>query len=724
MRRILPFSWIACLISVSHIASALGQNSPQPTVTLIQRAAPAIVKLFVSGSRPDGSTVEREAGTGFIIASQGGFTYIVTAGHVLGSNEKDDQRRNEDWKVENGKIVRKVQLLIPDAHGGLIERVTDIFPLTLALPGADLALFSIQGDNYPTLPIAVSDQELNQQRPVILLGFPADSMELMRPAPHGDGQRPSPDKYITTAQSFPGQSGAPWIDVQSGKVVAIATASRNALNIPSSDAVPIALITSTLRAYLIGTVSADRDAAAYHNSQGDPAKLKTYADTCDLCTYKAAALAEIDAINRQQNTDQARQEAQRYNESRGDVNKLRAYLASCTVCEFKAAANAEIIGNTRQKCDRNLANPFDPDAPKGSPTMRDTAALSDDEIQQALTACLQMQNYSDDRRYLTQAARGYATQATRRAAANTDDATRLMGRALSLWNRAKAAGSGAAMNYLGAYYSGSFNTANLRFVQPDYREALDNWLKAADANNVKAMENAGLVLLAGAADYPPIQRDANRAQGLLSSAARGDDMNAATALGKAFFYGSPPEITQDYARGLAYLTTACIKGEVGARRFFDLEMNRPQYRTHLPATRPAGCDSDTVAATSAPQGFPAQRANNSNYWDYNGSIFELVADGPSRKLYYFTPRDSLASVGVSRGTLYFEGKRTGDTYSGNAYTFARNCGPMSYPVTGTVSADQRSIQLHGVAPHRNANCDIESTSNQTMEFTLRTAGIN
>jgi hypothetical protein len=154
-------------------------------------------------------------------------------------------------------------------------------------------------------------------------------------------------------------------------------------------------------------------------------------------------------------------------------------------------------------------------------------------------------------------------------------------------------------------------------------------------------------------------------------------------------------------------------------------MNRQQYRNHLPATRPAGCDSNTVAATSGTTGFLAPRANNPTYRDYNGSIFQLVPDGPSRKFYYFTPRDGLASVGVSRGTLYFEGKRTGNTYSGNAYVFARNCGPLSYPVTGTVSADQRSIQLTGVAPHRNGStCGIESSSNETMEFTVRSAGVN
>jgi hypothetical protein len=203
-----------------------------------------------------------------------------------------------------------------------------------------------------------------------------------------------------------------------------------------------------LLAWQISTVSADRDAAAYHSSQGDPTKLKTYVETCKLCAYKAAALAEIDAITRQKNTEQARQEAQTYNSSRGDVSKLRAYLASCTVCDFKAAANAEIIGDTIQKCDRGLANPFDLDVPKASATMRDTASLSDDELQQALTACLQMPGYSDDRRYLTQAARAYATQATRLAAVDHDGATRLMGRALTLWNKAKAAGSGAAMNYL------------------------------------------------------------------------------------------------------------------------------------------------------------------------------------------------------------------------------------------------------------------------------------
>jgi hypothetical protein len=361
---------IVGVVSIFH-AGPIFAESPQESVALIQHATPAIVKLFVDGFRPDGSSVPPEQGTGFIIASTGGFTYIVTAGHVLGSNESDDQTKNEDWKIENGKIRRRVRLLVPGTGNVLVERMTDVYPLKIALPGVDLALFSIKGDGFPTLSIA-DGEELSQLRSVILLGFPSDSMELMTPAPHGDGQLQSPLTYRTQSPSFPGQSGAPWIDVQSGKVVAIATASKNALNIPSNEAVPIRLIISSLKAYQIGIVSADRDAAAFHSSQGDPTKLKTYVETCQLCSYKAAAVAEIDAITKQQNTEQARQESQTYDSSRGDVNKLKSYLASCTLCGFKAAANAEIIAITVQKCDRNLANPYDLDVPKTSPTTGDT----------------------------------------------------------------------------------------------------------------------------------------------------------------------------------------------------------------------------------------------------------------------------------------------------------------------------------------------------------------
>jgi Sel1 repeat len=320
----------------------------------------------------------------------------------------------------------------------------------------------------------------------------------------------------------------------------------------------------------------------------------------------------------------------------------------------------------------------------------------------------------------------YATIAARRAAANDKDTARAkMAQGVDLWQAAAAAGSGAAMNFLGAYYNGTFNSAKLSFVQPDSQKAFDYWLKGARANNTKAMENAGIVYLAGPSDYPPIQRDVDKAQLWLTKAIQGGSTNAAVVLGEALFYGSTPGLTRDVKKGLDYLTKACIAGEVGAKRFFDHEMNRPQYRTLLPAVRPTGCDSEIAPVANSTQSILQSPAKSSStYWDYNESILELIADGPSRKFYYYSPRPSLDPVGVKRGTLAFDGKRTGNKYSGNAYVFSRYCGSLAFPVTGTVSDEERKVQFSGMVPRRNSSCAVVESTNQTFEFSLRANGVN
>jgi hypothetical protein len=631
---------IAAGLTLVSSTVAIAQNEAQRMQELMGRLSPAIIKIEVIGTNPDGRTSTRR-GTGFIVSSKGAFTFIVTAAHVIGSNETEDQTRNKDWQVQNKTIVnRSIQLWIPDGQGALVERKTDVVPIDASKSQMD-----------------------------------------------GDG--------------------------------------------PSYDATPITLITSTLQNLQISVHQADRDKAAYEKARGNLQLLKDYVQSCStVCRYLDAVVAEISSIQQAsreaQVSEKVRQEDQTYAASRGDISKLQAYVRSCTVCASKTAAKAEITSVARQRCDRTFATAFDLDVPKSTPPMRDTAALSDDEIQAGLSACLNMRESSDDRRYLTQAGRGYATLATRHAAADDANTARAkMAKGIELWQAAASAGSGAAMNFLGAYYNGTFNSGKLSFAQPDHQKAFDNWLKGANANNAKAIENAGIVLLAGPSDYPPIQRDVDKAQLWLTKAIQGGSMYAAVVLGKALFYGSPPEITRDVKKGLDYLTKACIAGEVGAKRFFDTEMNRPQYRALLPAVRPGGCDSENpLTASSAQAILQSPAKNSSTYWDYNDSILELIADGPSRKFYYFSPRAGLDPVGVKRGTLAFDGKRTDNKYSGSAYTFSRYCGPLAYPVTGTVSDDQRKVQFSGLVPKRNGSCAIVESTNQTFEFSLRSVGVN
>lgn len=100
----------------------------------------------------------------------------------------------------------------------------------------------------------------------------------------------------------------------------------------------------------------------------------------------------------------------------------------------------------------------------------------------------------------------------------------------------------------------------------------------------------------------------------------------------------------------------------------------------------------TVCSTSAFGQEPASR------WDHNGSEVGLYPTGNERIFRYTRPRPGLEEVGVTPGTVLFVGRRTGDTYSGQAYVFSRRCGPQSYFVSGKVSEDNRTVTLDGDVP--------------------------
>jgi hypothetical protein len=124
-----------------------------------------------------------------------------------------------------------------------------------------------------------------------------------------------------------------------------------------------------------------------------------------------------------------------------------------------------------------------------------------------------------------------------------------------------------------------------------------------------------------------------------------------------------------------------------------------------------------AAALLASLDAPANSRSRS-YWNHNGSVVYLVSEGPSRKLYYESPRAGMAAQGVTPGTLLFTGTRNGDEYSGTAYVFKSGCGATPYLVSGRVSADQRTIEMRGQAPKKNADCGIIGYKDDVLIFTL------
>jgi len=92
----------------------------------------------------------------------------------------------------------------------------------------------------------------------------------------------------------------------------------------------------------------------------------------------------------------------------------------------------------------------------------------------------------------------------------------------------------------------------------------------------------------------------------------------------------------------------------------------------------------TLATFTLPT--PAARADS--FWDHNGSLMRLQADGTRRWFTYENPRQGMRNEGVVRGTLLFDGERVGDTYRGTMRAFSAACAaPMTYAVQGYVASE-------------------------------------
>jgi hypothetical protein len=123
-----------------------------------------------------------------------------------------------------------------------------------------------------------------------------------------------------------------------------------------------------------------------------------------------------------------------------------------------------------------------------------------------------------------------------------------------------------------------------------------------------------------------------------------------------------------------------------------------------------------------PNTFPATGAlaqSASSLWDHNGSIVSLSANGAGRQFYYQSPRSGLAQVGVQSGTLLFEGRKDGSSYSGTAYIFNRKCGRRGYSVSGPVSEDQQNVTMYGKAPLLDPSCRIVGYRDDMLVFVFR-----
>ena len=123
----------------------------------------------------------------------------------------------------------------------------------------------------------------------------------------------------------------------------------------------------------------------------------------------------------------------------------------------------------------------------------------------------------------------------------------------------------------------------------------------------------------------------------------------------------------------------------GLRTFAKTEMpNRFAFFCAIPLflCTSAFAQSTTPAATTAERTF----------WDHNGSVMYLVADGSSREFYYQKPRPGMLEVGAHPDSLLFKGQINDGQFSGTAYLFNAHCGQVPFEVKG---ADSRQWRKSG-----------------------------
>lgn len=113
----------------------------------------------------------------------------------------------------------------------------------------------------------------------------------------------------------------------------------------------------------------------------------------------------------------------------------------------------------------------------------------------------------------------------------------------------------------------------------------------------------------------------------------------------------------------------------------------------------------------------------SSYWNHNGSLVALSAQGTSRVFYYERPRELVEKAGVVKGTLLFKGQFAGRSYKGQAYQFSHKCGPIAYPVKGQVSKDFTRIDLSGERPVRDKDCRRTGTKTERLVFEYRSKSL-
>jgi len=115
---------------------------------------------------------------------------------------------------------------------------------------------------------------------------------------------------------------------------------------------------------------------------------------------------------------------------------------------------------------------------------------------------------------------------------------------------------------------------------------------------------------------------------------------------------------------------------------------------------------------------PAATTAERTFWDHNGSVMYLVANGSSREFYYQKPRPGMLEAGAHPDSLLFRGQIDNGQFSGTAYLFNAHCGQVPFEVKEPVLDNGGRVALTGQAPRVGRNCQASGYYTSTLEFRL------
>lgn len=226
------------------------QDSAGRATSLFNAYKNSVVRITASGSSPKGVS-HKEFGSGFVVAYEKPWLFIVTAGHVVGSSSPR-QIENADWFVDAaGRVDRKIEVSAYDVGGVWREIGQGEHVPLLGGAAVDLALIVVtDGPELAPLPLMRS-ADRSGTREVMLMGYRGDGRHFRTPIPMGKGARTGFNNYSTDQPSLKGESGGPWIDLRGGSVIAVASRVDTSPDSPSTLAVPSDFVVSAVGALLI-----------------------------------------------------------------------------------------------------------------------------------------------------------------------------------------------------------------------------------------------------------------------------------------------------------------------------------------------------------------------------------------------------------------------------------------------------------------------------------------